>query len=357
MKIAQNFLRTLPKRSKAFVFACLGLTLSSTLLYSHEISSKTLTLYTTREPKLLQPTLELFKEKTGIEVHPLFFKEGLAERVAAEGPNSPADVFLIVDIGVLTSLVDKGVTKPFQSKRVLEAVPVELRDSKDHWTAVSMRARVLYAKKDLQVPSPFSYEDLAKPEWKGKICVRSGQHPYNLSLVAAYLDRYGEEETLAWLKGIKANLARKPSGGDREVARDILGGLCEVGLGNSYYVALMRKADATSEQRAWGEAITVILPEFRKEGGGTHINISGVALAKNSKNPDLAQAFLDFLVSEEAQRLYAHTNNEYPVRVGVDVDPIIASFGPLKKDNISLHAIADKRKEASQLVDRAGFDD
>ncbi len=344
-------------RSKAFILACLGLVLSMPPLYSEEVLPKTLTLYTTREPKLLQPTLDLFKEKTGIEVRPLFFKEGLAERVAAEGQQSPADAFLIVDIGVLKSLVDKGVTKPFHSRVIRETVPEALRDPKNHWTAVSMRARVLYAKKDLQIPSPFFYEDLAKPEWKGKICLRSGQHPYNLSLVAAYLDHYGEEETLAWLKGIKANLARKPSGGDREVARDILGGLCEVGLGNSYYVALMRKADGMSEQKAWGEAITAVLPAFRENGGGTHVNISGVALANASKNSDVAQTFLEFLVSEDAQRLYAHTNNEYPVRVGVDVDPIIASFGFLKTDRASLAAIADKRKEASQLVDRAGFDD
>jgi iron(III) transport system substrate-binding protein len=336
---------------------CLGLLVSTSVLYSHDSSPKALTLYTTREPKLLQPTLDLFKEKTGIEVHPLFFKEGLAERVVAEGEQSHVDAFLIVDIGVLRSLVDKGVTRPFASRIIDETVPAALRDLNNHWAAVSMRARMLYVKKGMQLPSPFFYEDLAKPEWKGKICVRSGQHPYNLSLVSAYLEHYGEEETLTWLKGIKMNLARKPSGGDREVARDILGGLCEVGLGNSYYVALMRKADSLSEQKAWGDAITGVLPAFRKEGAGTHVNISGVALAKNSKKPDLAQSFLEFLVSEEAQRLYAHTNNEYPVRAGVNIDPIISSFGSLKMDSAALSVIADKRKEASQLVDRAGFDD
>jgi iron(III) transport system substrate-binding protein len=344
---------------KTLVWCLLSLPLVYSIApsYSAELSSKTLTLYTTREPKLLQPTLDLFKERTGIEVHPLFFKEGLAERVAAEGTHSPADAFLIVDIGVLKNLVDKGVTQPFHTKGVMERVLPVLRDPQNHWTAVSMRARVLYIKKNQSIPAPFFYEDLANPEWKGKICLRSGQHPYNLSLVAAYLDRYGEEKTLKWLQGIKANLARKPSGGDREVARDILGGLCEIGLGNSYYVALMRKADGTSEQKAWGEAITAVLPVFRSEGSGTHVNISGLALSKSTKKLDLGQAFLEFLLSEEAQRLYAHTNNEYPVVSGVDLDPIIASFGHLKADSTGLPAIADKRQQASQLVDRAGFDD
>ncbi len=175
-----------------------------------------------------------------------------------------------------------------------------------------------------------TYEELADPKWKGKICIRSGQHPYNTSLIAAYIAHYGEANAEAWLRGVKANLARKATGGDREVARDILGGICDIGVGNSYYVGLMRSGTGGPDQLKWGAAINPLLPTFK--GGGTHVNISGAAIAKHSPNKANAQKLLEYLVSNDAQALYAQLNYEYPVRSGAAVEPIIASFGALKPE-------------------------
>lgn len=311
-------------------------------------------LYTTREPGLIQPLLDAFTKDTKIKVNAIFIKDGLAQRVKAEGANSPADVLMTVDIGNLIDTVDQEVTQAVSSEALSSAVPAHLRDRDGHWYALSLRGRLVYTSKDRVKDTALTYEDLANPKWKGKICIRSGQHPYNTALVAAFLVRNGEAKTEEWLKGIKANLARKPAGGDREVARDILGGICDIGVGNSYYVGLMRSPKASEEQKKWGEAINVILPTF--QGGGTHVNISGAAVAKNSPNKANAIKLLEYLVSNDAQGLYAEANYEYPVRQGAKVDPIIAALGSLKPDTTDLGAIAKARKQASALIDKVGFD-
>lgn len=310
-------------------------------------------LYTTREPGLIQPLIDVFTKESGIAVNTVFVKDGLPERVQAEGANSPVDVLMTVDVGGLVDLEDKGVTQPIDSAILLAAVPENLRDPNGHWFALSKRARVLYVDKDIDLAS-FTYEQLADPAWQGKVCIRSGQHPYNIALIAAYLEHHGEEATKTWLEGVKANLARQAGGGDRDVARDILGGICEIGPANSYYVGLMRSGAGGPEQEEWGKAIKVVLPTF--EGGGTHVNVSGAAIAKNAPNKDNAVAFLEFLVSDEAQALYAKQNFEYPVKEGAAVDPIIAELGTLQTDGLSLVEIAANRKAASQLVDEVGFD-
>jgi iron(III) transport system substrate-binding protein len=311
-------------------------------------------LYTTREPGLIQPLLDAFTKDTKIKVNSIFIKDGLAERVKAEGTNSPADVLMTVDIGNLLDTVDLGVTQPVESEALSSAIPANLRDPKGEWFALSLRGRLVYASKDRVKDSAITYEGLADPKWKGKICIRSGQHPYNTALTAAYIVHHGAEKTEAWLRGVKANLARKATGGDREVARDILGGICDIGVGNSYYVGLMRGGKGGAEQAKWGEAINVLLPTF--EGGGTHVNISGAAVAKNAPNKANAVKLLEFLVSNDAQALYAQVNYEYPVRAGAKSDPIIEALGTLKPDNIDLRAIAKARKTASELIDKVGFD-
>ncbi len=310
-------------------------------------------LYTTREPGLIQPLIDTFTSETGIAVNTVFVKDGLPERVQAEGANSPVDVLMTVDVGGLVDLEDKGVTQPIDSEILYAAVPENLRDPNGHWFALSKRARVLYADKDLDLAS-FNYEQLSDPAWQGKVCIRSGQHPYNVALIAAYIAHHGEEAAKTWLEGVKANLARQAAGGDRDVARDILGGICDIGLANSYYVGLMRSGAGGPEQEEWANAIKVILPTF--EGGATHVNVSGAAVAKNAPNKDNAVQFLEFLVSDEAQALYAQQNFEYPVKEGATVDPIIAEFGTLDTDGLTLVEIASHRKAASQLVDEVGFD-
>lgn len=313
-------------------------------------------VYTTREVALIDPLLKVFTARSGIKVNTVFVKDGLLERVKAEGARSPADVLMTVDVGNLVDLVEGGVTQPLKSPVLESAVPANLRAPDGQWTALSLRARVLYAEASLKLGS-LRYEDLADPKWKGKVCTRSGQHPYNTALVAAMIAHDGEARTEQWLRGLKANLGRKPTGGDRDVARDILGGICDVGLANSYYVGQMKAAKPGTDARKWGDGIQVLKPTFAASNSGTHVNISGAAIARNAPNKAAAQALLEFLVSEPAQQLYAQANYEYPVRQGVPLDPLTqAAIGPLKADNLPLGEIAKHRKHASLLIDKVGFD-
>lgn len=315
------------------------------------------TLYTTREAGLVQPLLTAFTATTGTKVNTVFVKDGLLERVKAEGARSPADVLMTVDIGNLMDLVEGGVTQPVVSPALNSAIPANLRGADGQWFALSLRARVLYADKDLKLGA-FRYEDLADPKWKGKVCIRAGQHPYNTALVASMIAHDGEAKTEQWLQGVKANLARKATGGDRDVARDILGGICDVGLANSYYVGQMKSSKEGTDARKWGDAIQVVKPTFaNSKSGGTHVNISGASVAKNAPNRDNAVKLLEFLVSQSAQSLYADANYEYPVRKGVALDPIIGkTIGELKVDPLPLTEIAKHRKQASVLIDKVGFD-
>lgn len=319
-------------------------------------AAEEVSLYTTREPKLIQPLIDAFTKQSGVKVNTVFVKDGLIERVKAEGAQSPADVLMTVDVGNLLDLVDGGLTQPVRSKALDDAIPVNLRGANGDWYALSLRDRVLYVEKDLKVDA-FRYEDLADPKWKGKVCIRSGQHPYNTALVAAMIAHDGEAATEKWLRGVKANLARKATGGDRDVARDILGGICDVGLANAYYVGHMKNAEAGSDARKWGDAIKVVRPTFANaKSGGTHVNISGATVAKHAPHKANAVKLLEYLVSPEAQALYAQANYEYPVRANVKLDPVIASFGMLTIDPLPLADIAKHRKQASQLVDKVGFD-
>ena len=319
-------------------------------------AAEEVSLYTTREPKLIQPLLDAFTKDSGIKVNTVFVKDGLLERVKAEGSKSPADVLMTVDIGNLIDLVDGGVTQPIESKTLNDVLPPNLRGADGNWYVLSLRDRVLYVEKDLPLTS-FRYEDLADPKWKGKICIRSGQHPYNTGMVAAMIAHDGAEATEKWLRGVKANLARKATGGDRDVARDILGGICDIGLANAYYVGHMKNAEPGTDARKWGDAIKVIRPTFANDkSGGTHVNVSGASVARHAPNKANAVKLLEFLVSEPAQALYAQANYEYPIRKGVTLDPVVASFGELKVDPLPVADIAKYRKQASELVDKVGFD-
>jgi iron(III) transport system substrate-binding protein len=329
------------------VAALLGVT------FAAPAAAQSLNLYTTREPGLVEPLLEAFTEATGISVNTIFVQQGLAERVAAEGTRSPADVLMTVDIGNLIDLVDRGLTQRVSSAALAAAIPAHLRGPQGEWFALSLRARVAYVATDLPLAS-ITYEDFADPKWRGRVCIRSGQHPYNTALVAAYLAKHGEAETEAWLRGLKANLARPATGGDRDVARDIMGGICDIGLANSYYVGLMRSGAGGTEQLKWGTAINVILPTFRN--GGTHVNVSGAAVARHAPNRDAAVRLLEYLASPEAQKIYAEANFEYPVHAGAAVDPIIQALGQLTVDEMPLAEVARRRAEASKLVDKVGFD-
>ncbi|MGZ3307696.1 MAG: extracellular solute-binding protein, partial [Xanthobacteraceae bacterium] len=245
-----------------------------------------------------------------------------------------------------------GITQPIKSDLLDKVVAPQYRDPEGHWYGVSMRARAAYTSKDRVPQTTLTYEELAYPKWKGKICIRSGQHIYNNALIAAYIAHHGEAKTEEWLKGVKANLAQKPSGGDRETARDVAAGKCDIGIGNTYYWALMNNNEP--DKKAWADATKVILSTF--QDGGTHVNISGVVLAKHAPNKANAMKFIEWLASEKAQHLHADLNYEYPVRAGIEINPTIAGYGKLNADTIPISKIAENKKAAANLVDKVGFD-
>jgi iron(III) transport system substrate-binding protein len=309
-------------------------------------------VYSYRQPQLINPLLEAFTKKTGIKTNVVYAAAGLNERLAAEGKNSPADLLFTVDAGRLSEAKDAGLTQPVTSPALIAAVPSTYRDPDKHWFGLTMRGRVVYASKERVKQDAITYEELADPKWKGRICIRSGQHVYNTSLFATLIAHKGAAFTETWLKGLKANLAQKPAGGDREQARDIHSGKCDVALGNTYYMALMQK---NPEQQQWASAIKVLFPNANDRG--THVNISGMALAKYAPNKANAIKLMEFLASDEAQKLYAEANNEYPVSPHVPPSAIVQSWGKLKADPLPLENIAKYRKQASELVDKVGFDD
>lgn len=331
----------------AFAFA--------TLFSGSALADGVVNIYSYRQPDLIKPVLDAFTAKTGIKTEVLFLDKGLEDRIAAEGTNSPADVIMTVDIARLTNAKAKGVTQPLDDATVNANIPAEYRDPEGHWFGVTKRARVIYASKDRVGDEPIAYADLSDPKWKGKICIRSGQHDYNLGLISAAIAHWGPEKTETWLQGFRANLARKPDGGDRDQAKAIAAGECDIALGNNYYVGLMQTNEKEPEQKEWRAAIKVVFPTF--ENGRTHVNISGAALAKNAPNRDNAVKLIQFLSSHEAQQIYAEQVFEYPVEPGLEPSEIVKSFGTLTADTLPLADIAKNRKAASEMVDRVGLDD
>jgi iron(III) transport system substrate-binding protein len=311
-------------------------------------------IYSYRQPQLIDPLLKAFTDKTGIKTNVVYAADGLNERLAAEGRNSPADVLLTVDAGRLSEAKDAGLTQPVASAALDKAIPAQFRDPANHWFGLTMRGRVVYASKERVKQDAITYEDLADPKWKGKVCIRSGQHVYNTSLIATIIAHKGEAFAETWLKGVRDNLAHKPAGGDREQARDIASGKCDLALGNTYYMALMTTNEKNPEQKQWAAAIRLMFPNANDRG--THVNISGVAMAKNAPNRATALKLMEFLASDEAQRIYATANNEYPVGSGVAPSDIVKSWGALKADPLPLENIAKYRKRASELVDKVNFD-
>jgi iron(III) transport system substrate-binding protein len=308
-------------------------------------------IYSYREPALIKPLIEAFTAKTGISASVVFAKDGLNERLAQEGASSPADLLLTVDVGRLVEAKDAGLTQPADLPALTANIPESLRDPQGHWFGTTMRARVVYASRQRVAQDQMTYEELADPKWKGRICMRSGQHVYNTGLIAALIAHMGEAAAEKWLVGVKNNLARKPSGGDREQVRDLAAGVCDIAIGNTYYMALML---ANPQQKAWAEAAKIIFPNAADRG--SHVNIAGMALTKHAPNKANAVRMMEFLASGEAQKMYAEANNEYPVDPRVAPSTTVASWGKLKPDALPLETMSRLRKKASELVDKVGFD-
>ena len=309
-------------------------------------------LYSYRQPELLAPLTEAFTEATGIDVNVAFLDKGMVERLQAEGDRSPADLVFTVDISRLSAVVNAGLTQAVESDVLNENVPEQYRDPEGHWFGLTTRARIVYASKDRVDPSEVtSYEDLADPKWEGRICTRSGTHPYNVALVSAMLHHHGEEETKTWLEGVKSNLARKPQGNDRAQVKAIWSGECDISLGNTYYMGKMLEDD---EQTAWAESVNVLFPAF--EGAGTHVNISGVAMTKSAPNRENALKMMEFLTQPEAQEIYAHANYEYPIAPGTEADELVQGWGSFEADDVNLMTLADLRADALRIIEEVDYD-
>lgn len=312
-------------------------------------------VYSYRQPQLVQPLFDRFTEETGIKVNTIFAKDGLIERMEAEGRNSPADVLLTTDISRLTQARQAGIARPVESEVLEENIPASYQDDGNHWFALTMRARVIYASRERVEQDAITYEELAEPEWNGRICTRSGQHDYSLGLFASMVVHHGEEKAEEWLAGVKNNLARKPSGNDRAQVKSIFAGECDVALGNTYYMGLMQTNEKEPEQKEWADAVKVLFPNA--DGRGTHVNVSGMAMASNAPHPQEALKLMEFLAGEEAQALYAQGNHEYPVKPGVPASERVRSWGTLNADKVPLTDVAGARATASELVDKTGFED
>lgn len=312
-------------------------------------------IYSYRQPFLIQPLLDAFTAETGIDTNVVFASKGLGERIAAEGENSPADVLLTVDIGRLDGAKQLGISQPVTSQTVNGNVPAEFRDPEGHWIGLTNRARVVYASRERVDQDAITYEELADPKWKGRICTRSGQHVYTIGLVASMVAHHGAEKTEEWLEGVRDNLARKPAGNDRAQVQAIYAGECDIALGNTYYMGLMQTNEKEPEQQEWAESVRILFPN--SEDRGSHVNLAGVVLTKHAPNKDNAVKLIEFLSSGKAQEIYAETNHEYPVKPGVEVSERVKSWGEIKKDPLPLADVAQNRKTASELVDKVGFDD
>lgn len=320
---------------------------------SHGASAQEVNVYSYRQPFLVQPLFDAFTAETGIDVNVVFADKGVVERIQREGPNSPADLIFTVDISRLDEAYEAGVTQPVSSDLLQANIPSEYHGPDGHWYGLTARARIVYASKDRVDPGDITtYEELADPKWAGRICTRSGSHVYQVGLLAAMIAHHGEDQAKEWLTGLRNNLARKPQGNDRAQVKAILEGECDIALGNNYYYGRMLD---DPEQVAWAESSNVLFPSF--EGGGTHLNISGVALTKSSPNKDAAVQLMEFLAGPQGQEIYAEQNYEYPLLAGVRRADLLETLGDFEFDNVDLSEVADLRAAAIRIVNEVGYDD
>ena len=322
------------------------------MLLGSSVSASELNIYSYRQPFLIEPLTSAFSDQTGIKVNIVHLKKGMIERMKAEGKRSPADIVLTVDISRLSALVDAELTQSVDSPILDSNIPEKYRDPNGLWFGLTTRARIIYASKErIKNGEVETYEQLADPKLRGKICTRSGLNAYNLALTSAILHHHGEEFAINWLNGLKGNLARKPQGNDRAQVKAIWAGECDISIGNTYYMGKMLE---DAEQAEWANSVRIIFPKF--ENGGTHVNVSGIGMAKFSPNPENALKFMEFLSSATAQEIYATANFEYPIAPGTQADKLVQSWGSFEADDVNLMTIAKLRKRALELTEIVDFD-
>ncbi len=316
---------------------------------------KVLNLYSARHYQTDEALYASFSRQTGIKINRI---EGgddpLFERIRNEGANSPADVFITVDMGRLWRAEQAGIFAPVKSKILESRIPATYRDPNGRWFGFSARSRVIAYNKDSVKPGDIrNYEDLADPKWKGKVCVRSSGHPYMLSLTASMVSHLGEAKAEQWVKGLKDNLARDPKGGDTDQIKAVAAGECELALANTYYLVRLLRS-ATPGDRKMMEKIGVIWPN--QDNRGAHMNISGGGMLKHAPNKAASVKFLEYLASDEAQAYFADGNNEWPVVATVKVrNPELESLGEFKADQLHVSELGKNQPVALRISDRAGY--
>ncbi|RZT90134.1 iron(III) transport system substrate-binding protein [Azospira oryzae] len=333
-----------------FLAGALAAALSLNLQAAEE---NVLNLYSARHYQTDEKLYENFSKQTGIKINRIEGKEEeLLERIKNEGANSPADVLLTVDASRLALAHELGLFAPVKSKVLESRIPANLRT--DDWFSFSTRARVIvYNKSAVKAEDVQNYDDLANPKLKGQVCTRSGSHPYNLSLMASIIANQGEAKAEAWAKGVVANFARAPKGGDTDQIKAVAAGECGVTVSNTYYVARLLRSDKAEDKKVM-EKVGVVWPN--QKTSGTHINVSGAGMLKNAPHKAAAVKFLEYLASDEAQRYFADGNNEWPVVASVKVgNPALESLGKFKADALPVGSLAMYRAKAQILFDRANY--
>ncbi len=327
---------------------------SALLAQAAPVAAAELNLYTSRHYQTDEALYENFTKASGIKINRIEGKgNALLERLKSEGANSPADVFLTVDAGMLWRADQAGLFQPVKSAVLDEKIPANLRHPDGHWFGFSTRARVIYYNKaNVEAGEIKAYEDLADAKWKGRICIRSSSNIYNQSLVSSIIAANGTDGAETWAKGVVGNFARDPQGGDTDQIRAVAAGECDVAVGNSYYyVRLMTKPK--EKDKGVAERVGVVFPN--QGDRGTHVNVSGGGVLKNAPHKEAAVKFLEYLVSDEAQRYFADGNNEYPVVNGVPPNSPLQKLGSFKVDPMSVAVYGEKQPDSQKLMDRAGW--
>ena len=311
-------------------------------------------LYTSRHYDTDEEFYDNFTAKTGIKVNIIEGKgDELIERIKSEGRNSPADVFITVDVGRLWRAKQEGILQPISSSSLESAIADNLRSPDGSWFGLSKRARIIVYHTDRVNPDELSsYEALAEPQWKDRFCIRSSSNIYNQSLVASKIEEKGVEKTEEWVKGLVNNFAREPEGNDTAQIKAVAAGECDVALVNHYYVARLKQSEEAEDKQVV-EKIGVFFP--KQKDGGTHINISGGGVTANAPNKENAVKFLEYLVTPKAQEVFANNNNELPVVANVKPNSVVTSFGDIEESGLNIAAYGEKSPEAVKVMDRAAW--
>ena len=324
-------------------------------LFSNFASAAEVNIYSHRQPFLINPFLEEFSKQTGIKTNVVYSTKGLAQRLKAEGKNSPADLVLTVDIGRLYIYQDMGLLAPVESDKLDKNIPTHLKSTDNTWFGLSKRARIIVTSKDrVPVGSINNIEDLSNPRWKNKICSRPGSHVYNRALLASVIAEHGLEKAEEWAKGLVSNLARRPQGNDRAQVKAIYQGQCDIAIINNYYYGKLKYSE-DMEQRKWAETLNLIFPNQGPNERGAHVNISGGGVAKFSKNKKEAVLLLEFLTDAIAQKLYGEINFEYPVNPRISATDELRTWGEFQEDQLPILTIAKLSSDAQKIIDRVGW--